>query len=395
VAQAIQRGRAFSGDVLAELARSDALDVLLSVALKSAPARVEDLWLVTSGVGRDAIAGLPVQVLRELLQRLEQVLARYGPRGSFDGRLRELAIEHERAVRLVVLAELFLRWPPLRGSTIDAREIDEIARIAAPSDRKQRGVERRSLAPSSSRAGGLAFWARLVDSLDIGLDGVFSTPRLLEGVRWAIARSLEDGSMDRRDPLLLAWIGSEPDSVVAPAMGLSGEDPEPLFRVAMQALLRHGEAPGAVHLCRWGDLVVAFAGDVVLDIFASRSPHDIVPDLVKRLRARGLGVVPELHVDSDAWGQVADVLAELDTPAIPDAWRGAVLALTSLLRRRVRETHRAGIRELRKWQARLHDDRTIELRSHEIRSIDAGRWLGDGVVRLAGNRHRVREVSQF
>src|SRR5262245_1641325 len=77
VEHAMRRGRAFSGDVLAEFARKDAIDALISIAGKSQPTRLEDLWFDASAAGRNVVAGLPPRTFRELLSRLERVLARY------------------------------------------------------------------------------------------------------------------------------------------------------------------------------------------------------------------------------------------------------------------------------------------------------------------------------
>lgn len=259
------------------------------------------------------------------------------------------------AARARALAHLFAAWPPAREACVDPRELDRLARRAGAA---------RPAPAASSRAGGLAAWAILLQRSGLGaaLWGGLGDERAARAARWAVGRALEAADVGDGDPILRLWAGERPGGAPLARAAFAELDPAPLHAGALRFAGARGWLAGELVLAPLGDGAALMADDLCVD-HAPGGVEEALPALVRRFAAR-LGRPPAgVTVEARLPASTADALAEVDVMALPDPWRAAARAAASIARRLAREAWRIGPRELRGWPARVRDGcpLTIEL----------------------------------
>lgn len=381
---AFQRSRVFASTTLAHVVGSAAwLELLASSPLLDQVTHwVEETagpvdWVphqlnhgAASRAESATLAPIPPEILsrarsaaHEIIQKLERA-----PSAPTS------ATHRMAARRLALLGELLRHWPPARDRRISATELDGLLEVETTEQ------------VLTSRAGGLVFWAPLVEELE--LPTIYSSLRQRKAIFWALGRTLESASLSPGDPLLALFAGEIPGAILAVGATLRDTDPEPLAVRALQLVPRE-ELNGPFRIVPFGDDAVLMAGNgVVLDSLAQTAPEEAIPDFVKRFRAR-LNRSPS---PLETYGTITDAdleaIAATDSVAVPAPWQHALRTVVSVLLRNARARFGAPPQTLHGWRAVLTDGPTIELRKVDVIGLAEGSWLRTS-VRLGGIEHAV------
>lgn len=323
---AIWAPRSMRGDLRAAVVTlADRLESLGGVGLS----RLASPWLASRDDRIALIDALPPQLLEVIAAR--EILARGGS---------------DAAVVALVAMSFDVR-PGVRDARPAARTLP------------------RALDPGAlrSRAAGLILWNEWLE--EWGLAGAirdaYPDARAAKLARWALARALEDVTMDDGDPLALLFAGEEPGHPTAARAELRAIDPEPLHRAAVAWWA--SRRPVVVDVAPWAWGALALADDVVLDAHEG-APEQARAELVARLTARGappfeVSLVPEL-------GARAGAVFEIDAASFAEPWRRAARAAASAARAELRRTSAIELRDLRGMDASVDPGRA------SVRVDDAG-----------------------